>query len=25
LLGNGHYCYPLTITDHASRFLSFQS
>lgn len=21
LLGNHHYCYPLTITDHASRFL----
>ena len=21
LLGNQHYCYPLTITDHASRFL----
>jgi transposase InsO family protein len=21
LLGNGHYCYPLTVTDHASRFL----
>src|SRR5580765_4962436 len=20
-LGNGHYCYPLTVTDHASRFL----
>src|SRR6267154_427909 len=20
-LGNGHYCYPLTATDHASRFL----
>jgi hypothetical protein len=20
-LGNGHYCYPLTIPDHASRFL----
>ena len=20
-LGNGRYCYPLTITDHASRFL----
>jgi transposase InsO family protein len=19
-LGNGHYCYPLTVTDHASRF-----
>jgi hypothetical protein len=22
-LGNGRYCYPLTVTDHASRFLSF--
>src|SRR5262249_33654154 len=21
LLGNGQYCYPLTVTDHASRFL----
>ena len=21
LLGNHHYCYPLTVTDHASRFL----
>jgi transposase InsO family protein len=21
LLGNQHYCYPLTVTDHASRFL----
>src|SRR5258707_3913656 len=21
LLGNRHYCYPLTVTDHASRFL----
>jgi hypothetical protein len=21
LLGNGRYCYPLTVTDHASRFL----
>jgi transposase InsO family protein len=21
LLGNGHYCYPLTVTDQASRFL----
>jgi len=20
-LGNGHYCYPLTVTDHASRYL----
>ena len=20
-LGNGHYCYPLTVSDHASRFL----
>jgi len=20
-LGNGRYCYPLTVTDHASRFL----
>ena len=20
-LGNGHYCYPLTVTDHVSRFL----
>jgi len=20
-LGNGHYCYPLTVTDHASRFV----
>lgn len=20
-LGNGHYCHPLTVTDHASRFL----
>ena len=20
-LGNGHYCYPLTVTDHAVRFL----
>jgi transposase InsO family protein len=22
-LGNGRYCYPLTVTDHASRFLLF--
>src|SRR5262249_41705028 len=21
LLGNRHYCYPLTVTDHASRYL----
>jgi hypothetical protein len=21
LLGNHHYCYPLTVTDHASRYL----
>jgi transposase InsO family protein len=20
-LGNGHYCYPLTVSDHASRYL----
>jgi hypothetical protein len=23
-LGNGRYCYPLTVTDHASRFLLFR-
>ena len=24
LLGNGQYCYPLTVTDHASRFRQFR-